>query len=108
MKITSRNFREKIKLGLLSVVIAGGLVACGGVKGTYSDPNGGVVLELRSDGKAAITFMGETADCTYGTSGKQVLLDCKPPAGKIAFNIHDDGSLTGPPGGFMPTLRKQK
>lgn len=84
------------------------LTACGGVKGTYSDPNAAVVLELRSGGDAAITFMGETVDCTYSTSGKQVLLDCKPPAGKLTFNIHDDGSLTGPPGGFMPTLRKQK
>jgi hypothetical protein len=85
------------------------LLACNsGIKGTYSDPNAAVVLELRSGGDAAITFMGETATCSYSSSSKQVLLDCKPPAGKINFNIHDDGSLTGPPGGFMPTLRKQK
>jgi len=32
----------------------------------------------------------------------QLTLDCKPPAGKIVFTIHDEGSLTGPPGGFMP------
>jgi len=98
--------------GVCALPVAGlmlGLIACnGGMKGTYSDPNGGVVLDLRSGGEAAITFMGDTAACTYTSSGKQVLLDCKPPAGKITFNVHDDGSLTGPPGGFMPTLRKQK
>jgi hypothetical protein len=98
--------------GVWAVPVAGlmlGLLACsGGIKGTYSDPNAAVVLELRSGGNAAITFMGETADCTYTTSSQQVLLDCKPPAGKITFTAHDDGSLTGPPGGFMPTLRKQK
>ena len=91
---------------ILVFIIA--LTGCGGVKGTYSDPNAAVVLELRSGGDAAITFMGETVACTYSTSGKQVLLDCKPPAGKMTFTIHDDQSLTGPPGGFMPTLRKQK
>lgn len=108
MKV-SKQIQRKIKLGLVSAPLLGALIGCnGGVKGTYSDPNGGVVLELRSGGQASITFMGEIADCSYDTRGKQVLLDCKPPAGKFTFNIHDDGSLTGPAGGFMPTLRKQK
>lgn len=76
--------------------------------GTYSDANGAVLLELKSGGKANITFMGDVADCTDSASGKQLTLDCKGPAGKIVFTIHDDGSLTGPPGSFMPMLRKQK
>ena len=91
-----------------TMLLISGLTGCSGVKGTYSDPNGGVVLELRSGGEAAITFMGEVTNCTYTTSGKQVLLNCKPPAGQMTLNIHDDDSLTGPAGGFMPTLRKQK
>lgn len=107
--ITSRGAWRRCAQMVALTALALSLFACsGGVKGTYSDPNAAVVLELRSGGDGAITFMGETAACTYSTSSKQVLLDCKPPAGKIAFNIHDDGSLTGPPGGFMPTLRKQK
>ena len=79
-----------------------------GPSGTYSDANGAVLLELKSGGQANITFMGDVADCSYSTSGSQLALDCKGQAGKIAFTIHDDGSLTGPPGSFMPMLRKQK
>jgi hypothetical protein len=52
--------------------------------------------------------MGDVADCTYNTSGHELTLDCKGAAGRIGFTIHDDGSLTGPPGSFMPMLRKQK
>jgi hypothetical protein len=84
-------------------------VACtSGPSGTYSDANGAVLLELKSGGKANITWMGQVADCTDDTSGNKLTLDCKGDAGKIVFTIHDDGSLTGPPGSFMPMLRKQK
>lgn len=87
------------------------LVACtSGPQGTYSDQAGSVVLELKSGDKANFTFMGQIGDCTYTTttSGKQIALNCKGEAGTTVFNIHDDGSLTGPAGSFMPVLRKQK
>ena len=95
------------------ILVAGSLVllisGCNsGPKGTYTDANGAVILELRSGGGANFTFMGEVQDCTYESSGKQLTLRCKGEAGKTVFNIHDDGSLTGPPGSFMPPLRKQK
>ena len=99
----------KNKLLVLIVSIIAFQVACNsGPTGTYSDANGSVLLELKSSAKANITFMGDVADCTYSTSGNQLTLDCKGPAGKIAFTIHDEGSLTGPPDSFMPMLRKQK
>lgn len=79
-----------------------------GPSGTYSDPMGSVIVELKSGGKANITFQGQMVDCTHSSSGKELTLNCKEPAGKIVFTIHDDGSLTGPPEGFMPTLRQQK
>lgn len=86
------------------------LAACGSnMKGTYTDANGAVILELKSGGKANFTFMGDVEDCTYESSGKQLTLTCKgSPAPVTVFNIHDDGSLTGPPGTFMPPLRKEK
>lgn len=87
------------------------LMICGcnsGPRGTYTDANEAVILELRSGGKANLTFMGDVQDCTYESSGKQLTLACKGEAGKTVFNIHDDGSLTGPPGSFMPSLRKEK
>lgn len=88
------------------------LLMCGcnaGPKGTYTDANGAVILELRSGGKANFTFMGDVEECTYESSGKQLTLTCKgSPAPVTVFNIHDDGSLTGPAGSFMPPLRKEK
>jgi hypothetical protein len=86
------------------------LMGCGkSMAGTYSDANGAVILELRSGGSANFTWMGDVEDCSYKSNGRQLTLTCKgSPAPTTVFNIHDDGSLTGPPGTFMPPLRKQK
>ena len=101
----------------ISKTICGAILACAalvtggcssGMKGTYSDAGGGMVLDLKSGGKATFTFQGDAADCTYDTNEKKLTVDCKGPAGKTVFNIHDDGSLTGPPGSFIPALRKSK
>lgn len=92
--------------GVAVLLIAG---CNSGPKGTYTDANGAVILELRSGGKANFTFMGDVENCTYESSGKQLTLTCKgSPAPVTVFNIHDDGSLTGPAGSFMPPLRKEK
>lgn len=96
--------------GILTAGAAVLMCGCNsGPKGTYTDANGAVILELKSGGKANFTFMGDVEDCTYESSGKQLTLTCKgSPAPVTVFNIHDDGSLTGPPGTFMPPLRKEK
>lgn len=55
-----------LSLVLLLVTLASlaGSEGCGSsVQGTYSDPMGAFTLELKSGGKAAFTFMGETAQC---------------------------------------------
>jgi hypothetical protein len=85
-------------------------MGCGkSMTGTYSDANGAVILELRSGGSANLTWMGDVENCSYKTGGRQLTLTCKGnPEHETVFNIHDDGSLTGPPGTFMPPLRKQK
>lgn len=92
-------------MGICTMALAG----CGrSMTGTYSDPAGSVLLELKSGGKANLTFMGQVADCTYTTSGPHLDLNCKGDAGNTVFTIHDDGSLTGAPGSFMPRLVKEK
>ena len=91
--------------GLVVLLIPG---CNSGPRGTYTDSNGAVILELKSGGKANFTFMGDVEDCTYESSGKHLTLTCKGGAGRTVFNIHDDGSLTGPSGSFMPPLRKEK
>ena len=81
--------------------------ACGSkVEGSYSDLNGAFILELKPGGNASFTFAGETQACTYKVDGNKLRLDCK--GDKTVLTIHDDGSLTGPPGTFMPALRKSK
>jgi hypothetical protein len=100
-----RNFILVAAIACLSLVFA----SCGSsVTGTYSDASGSFMLELRSGGKAAFTFMGETASCTYAVDGTKLNLNCEGDAGKTVFTIHDDGSLTGPPGTLFPPLRKRK
>ncbi len=92
--------------GLCAMVLPG---CRSSMAGTYSDANGAVILELRSGGSANFTFMGDVEDCSYKSGEKQLTLTCKgSPVPTTVFNIHDDGSLTGPPGTFMPPLRKQK
>lgn len=104
MKWSSNRTCTVTLAGLVLSLVA---VACGsgGIEGTYS--NGGpVMLELRSGGKADLTMMGEIEHCTWKSDEKQILLTCKGEA--LTFNRHDDGSLTGPPGSFIPTLKKEK
>jgi hypothetical protein len=93
-----------------SCMIAAGCTSCGsgGLKGTYSDAAGSMLLELKSGGKANFTWMGQIADCTYTSSGTQVTVNCRGEAGTTVFTVHDDGSLTGPPGSFIPVLTKRK
>lgn len=103
------NRLRKLAVAIAAAILLSLLGACtSGVKGTYSDANGSVLVELKSGDKANFTFAGDVQDCTYSTSGKQITLKCPGPAGTTVFNIHDDGSLTGPAGSFIPVLRKQK
>jgi len=75
-------------------------------KGTYSNANGSIMLEVKSGGKASLTIMGETAECTYTAEGNQLTVDCKGE--KTVFTRHDDESLTGPPGSLIGALKKSK
>ena len=85
------------------------LPGCGkSMTGTYSDSLGSVVLDLKSGGKANFTYMGDVADCAYSLSGTKLTVDCKGEAGTTIFTVHDNDTLTGPPGSFIPALRKQK
>ena len=104
--MTGLNIGKKIFAALLvSSILA--LVACGSkLEGTYTDASGAIMLELKSGGKAELTFMGETGQCTYKVDGKSVMLNCR--GDNTVFTIHDDGSLTGPPGSFIGVLKKSK
>lgn len=94
-------------LVLASVAIVVCVACTSGPSGTYSDAMGAVILELKAAGKANITFGGEVEECNYSTSGNKLTLNCKGDTTPTVFTIHDDGSLTGPPGSFMPALRKK-
>lgn len=103
------SFLQKVVVIGSLIYVGGGLTGCGrSVKGTYSDASGTYVLDVKSGSEATLTFLGESAPCTYAVSGDQLSLDCHGLSGKVAFTIHDDGSLTGPPGTAIPALRKAK
>jgi hypothetical protein len=102
------RFRNLSTVSLVGYLLAIATACTSGPKGTYSDENGSIILELKSGGKANLTYMGDIASCTDSTGGNQLTLNCKGNAGTTVFTIHDDGSLSGPPGGYMPALRKRK
>ena len=91
---------------LVAVLALCGLAAgCGSkLTGTYTNPSGIAMLELKSGGKAVMGLGGETRDCTYTEDGKQLHLTCGRD--KIAVRINDDGSLFMP--GFAGIMRKTK
>lgn len=98
MKILSRLLHAS--------AIAGFVIAAscsGGFGGTYS--NGSAMLEFRSGGKVVFTFMGESKTCAYKKDGTKVAVTC-PEVGDMELTVHDDGSLTGPPGSWMGIFHK--
>ena len=95
--------------GALRLAVGVGLsilaIGCGSkLNGTYTNPSGIAMLELKSGGKATMGLGGETRDCTYTEDGKQVRLSCA--GDKISLRINDDGSLFAP--GFAGVMRKTK
>ena len=105
MKISSSKL---ILMGLFAAASVAAGCSCSSLPGTYSDPNGAITLEIKSGGSANLTFMGQSAPCTYAVSGQQLNLNCKGDAGKITFTIRDDGSLAGPSDSLIPPLQKRK
>ena len=96
---------EKLFLVLTLTILCFANAACGGkLEGTYSNAGGGVMLELRSGGKADLTLNGESQSCTWKADAKKVTVTCGGDS--LDFGIHDDGSLTGP--SFVGALRKSK
>jgi hypothetical protein len=103
----SRSARSKKVVFSLLPLILFTVAACGrsnSIEGTYSSQTG-AVIDLRSDGKASASILGQTETCTYKVDGKTTLhLTCE--SGPLDFYIHDDGSLTGSP--VFAVLKKSK
>jgi hypothetical protein len=77
------------------------------VQGSTYEDNGGVVkIEFQSGGKA-FTWTGPiSTPCTYAQTGKKVVVTCE--GDNLDFTMNDDGSLAGPPNGFISRLTKKK
>jgi hypothetical protein len=87
------------------LALCGLATACGSkLNGTYTNPSGIAMLEIKSGGKATMGLGGETRECTYTEDGKQLRLTCG--GDRIAVRINDDGSLFMP--GFAGVMRKSK
>lgn len=91
--------RLAVMLGLCGLV-----AACGSkLDGTYTNPSGIVMLELRSGGKATMGLGGETRECTHAEEGKQIRLTCGGE--KIILRVNEDGTLFAP--GFIGVMKKR-
>jgi hypothetical protein len=108
----SVSFRNLI-LGTTAFCLTCALASCGSganstsVIGTYSDPSGSFVLDVRSGGAATYTSVGATFSCTYTSAGGKLTLSCQGQTAKTVFTIHDDGSLTAQ-NSVAGTLRRSK
>ena len=95
-----------VGMGLAALVVT---ASCGsGVEGTYGDNNSPMKIVLKGGGKAAVTFMNQTKDCTYTTDKKKISLDCKEGS-PLELTLSDDGKelQLGGGGAGMPSLKKQ-
>jgi hypothetical protein len=101
-------FSDRRSLGLVMALCMLAVGCQSGPRGTYTDKMGAVVLELRSGGDARFTFSGDVQDCAYTSDRERLTLTCQGETFPVVFTIHDDGSLTGPRGSFMPPLRKEQ
>ena len=92
----------------LAVTLAVALICLSGctpsIEGTYSSANGTIVLDLKSDEKASLTFLGQTRSCFYKEARDQVSVVCEGDT--TMFTRNEDGSLTGP--GAVGVLQKTK
>jgi hypothetical protein len=101
MKATSLG----LLVALLATSVLGGCSSR--IQGTYTDPTGAFVLELKSGNSASFAFSGQAAPCTYQSAGSKINLQCQGQADTLVLTVQNDGSLTGPPGTFLPPLRKK-
>lgn len=82
------------------------MAACGGISGIYS--NELAKIEFKSGGKAAVTIMGQSKDCTYVVDKKKVTVDCKEGDPLVLTLSDDETELKTPETSMMPALKKQK
>ena len=100
-----RHVRSTLFIAVLAVAALWG---CGSsLTGTYTDGTGAFTLELKSGGAATFTFAGMPAMCTYKPNGNTIALMCEGQVGALVLTVQNDGSLAGPPGTFMPPLKKK-
>lgn len=103
----NRGASRKHVLALVSAIPLIAAAGDSGIQGTYTDTGDSLILELKPGAKAEFTFMGDVKACRYGVSGRTLTVDCNGAAGTTVFNIHDDGTLTGPPDSLIPPLWKK-
>lgn len=89
----------------LAGTIALAMTACNSVTGTYTGGNGSISLELKSNGVASLSMMGQATDCTWGQEGTQIKVTCQGET--TVFTRQQDGSLAPPAGSLFEPLKKK-
>ena len=103
------NSTKAILVLVFSVFV---FASCGGSNpwlGTYANPAGTITLDVKNDGKASFTALGQTLECTYTTDRDQTLsLNCPEPAGKFTFARQSDGSIVAQDNPVIGRLAKSQ
>ena len=93
----------RVTFGLFVLVAASSVSGCTpSVTGTYGE--GGAKIDLKSGGKATFSFMGQSQECTYTTTGKKITMDCKDGT-PVEMTLSEDGKTLNMPSGM--SLKKQ-
>ena len=70
---------KKIVFAASFIFFATIALGCGAkIEGTYSNLGGGMVLDLRSGGKADVTVLGEVQHCSWKADDKKVTVNLWP------------------------------
>jgi len=76
-EFTMNNVVRKTILAISLASITVAISGCNSRVGTYSNENGTIVLDLKSGGKASLTFLGESKPCSYSEEKNQVTVACE-------------------------------
>ena len=76
------------------------------VEGTYANAEGNASVEFMAGGKAHFSLHGVGGPCSFKQVGNKVTLTVEGE--DTVFTVNDDGSVTGPPDGFLSRLKKKK
>ena len=87
----------RTKLFLMIILISGLLTACSGdsLRGSWREPNSGIAMEIRNDGKLVMSLNGQSITMNYTLEDPDVIilvgsLDGTIPDQKMTYRVEEN------------------